>query len=272
MSNTINELSDLATYIDDEIKNKLSSNDYVNIMNKLGKVYKTLDGETSDTDLTDNNSTEPVYFYEINWNSLISNYINKYSINRTHYLNSKFNLINHINKNDIVNCNCNHNLPNHNCLGNVINCKYIQKLLINYPLLIIPLYCDKYPLSLLINEFNKFYKLKSKPILNRELHLMYNYNHYSNNFSITNDELIFSITYNIFEKLKTRFSADTEISYLCNFILNFLIMNLVCNKYYLVKRKPNIHSIFKHCKTNLDQYYNFRSDNDIINYFMKLIF
>lgn len=275
MANTlssVNQLTELTSYIDHEIKDKLSSNDYLNIMTKLNNLYKSINKENKK--ITNTSSQFNINF---EWSAIVYNYINKYNINRILFLSSKFNLLPHINSNRIINCSCNRNFTNHNCSGNIINCKYSQQLLLDFPLLLFPFLIDKYDLNTLCDSFNIFYRIKKKQKLVRNKHSTY----YATYFPINvteNNKNNFINSYFILIKLKTMFitsdlySNDTK--YLISNIINLIIMKYICNKYYIIKKNKNLAFMIKNCKQHLDNYYiNKQSNqNDLFEQFMHKVY
>lgn len=271
----VNQLTDLTSFIDDDIKDKINSNDYLKIMTKLNDLYKSIKSTGNNTNVRYTLSDEDYQNITFRWNSIVYNYMSKYKFNRLKFLRSKFNVRSHINLNEIVNCSCTNNLTSRNCEGNIINCKYLQNLIIKLPLTLIPLFINKYPLDTLCDEFNKFYRLRESPKLNRETCLDYTKRNNRLHDCYNNRIKAFVLTYGALIKLNNDYQISStnsnESKYLVGNIINLIIMSFIGDNYYLIKIDNNLVHMIKKCKEHLDNYFYYKTENDIFEIFLNKI-
>lgn len=248
LTNALNELSEILITID-ELKEKLTSSEYLSIMTKLGNVHQSLDtlkkGEENNVPDTeyidieaevDEINAQNHQRFEIDtfarWQNAVETFAETHHM-PPEFVDSKFNLTREIDPATIYNCSCSARETKHSCSGNVLHCRNIQHFLLQYPLLITIILSDKYDNNILVEEYNKFFKLDFTGNLNPE-----------RGMGIPVDAILAGIDRDkvtshlfIFTKLHTKSCNYGIIKDVCI----ILIASLILNKFYLIiTRSPNI--------------------------------
>lgn len=254
LTNALDELSKILLTID-ELKEKLTSSEYLSIMTKLGNVHRSLDtlkkGEENNVSGTETHNVPDTEYVDIEaeielinsqnrqrfeidtfarWQNAVETFAETHHM-PPEFVNSKFNLTREIDPTTIYNCSCSARETVHNCSGNVLHCRNIQHFLLQYPLLITIILSDKYDSNILVEEYNKFFKLDLTGNLNRERGIPVD----AILAGIDRDKVTSHLL--IFTKLHTKSCNYGIIKDVCI----MLIASLILNKFYLIiTRSPNI--------------------------------
>jgi hypothetical protein len=285
ISKTTRKLEELLLQIDD-IKEKLNSAEYLAIVNNISIIYQNIDNlkdyayineenferNENDEDISmfddeniltsvnygDENIDIDAEIDEINaqnrqlfetymfasWQHAIVVYANVHHM-PPEFVDSKFNLTREIDPATIYNCSCVETESVHICAGNILNCRNIQHLLLKHPLLITVILSDKYDSNVLVEEYNKFFRLDLTSYLNDDGQLPTTEENATIEYGRLNSHL------HIFIKFCNELHDNGIIIHICI----MLMIQLLFNKYYLIKERPMYINLLKTFSDKLNEFF-----------------